>query len=165
MSNLTEQLLSYLKQRADMADSTQTDFRENIKVMKLYFWSMALFLISRLNLHRFKVNLKPVTKTVLMPFFLILDLHYCEGYGFDQDLPISLYHAWLVNDKGEVIDPTWLKKDKTIYLGVVFNKDFVLETLNEIRQYSIIENDYKIEYKLKKNGFTSEMLNKKFHKL
>lgn len=165
MSDLTEQLLSYLKQRADMADSTQTRFQGKYKSDEALLLEYGIVFDKQIKPSPIQGEPKACYKNCIDAILSHSDLHYCEGYGFDQDLPILLYHAWLVNDKGEVIDPTWLKKDKTIYLGVVFNKYFVLETLNEIRQYSIIENDYKIEYKLKKNGFTSEMLNKKFHKL
>ena len=38
-------------------------------------------------------------------------LHYCEGFIAYKDLPMSFAHAWLINDKGQVIEPTLLKKE------------------------------------------------------
>ena len=31
---------------------------------------------------------------------------YCEGFAYTPNL-IACHHAWLINDSGEVIDPTW----------------------------------------------------------
>lgn len=32
--------------------------------------------------------------------------HYYEGYVISKSIPISIAHAWIVDDKGHVIDPT-----------------------------------------------------------
>ena len=154
MSTATEELLEYLRQRADLMSSMQTRFPGKYKSDEALLLDYGIVFEKLIKPSPIKGEPKLCYKNCVDAILSRSDLHYCEGYGIDKDLPIPLYHAWLVNDKGEVIDPTWLKKRKTIYLGVVFNKEFVLKTLNEIQQYSIIENDYKIDYQLKKNGFT-----------
>lgn len=163
MSNTTEQLLEYLKQRADMAGSIYKGNPVKYKSDEALILDYGIVFDKQIE-SPIKGEPKSCYQNCVDAILSRSDLYYCEGYGVDKKLPIPLYHAWLVNDQSEVIDPTWLNKDDVLYLGVVFNKDFVLKTLNETRQYSIIENDYKIDYKLKKNGFTDEMLNKKFHK-
>lgn len=35
------------------------------------------------------------------------DLHYVEGYAYAGEIPIPLHHAWLIDNDGDVIDPTW----------------------------------------------------------
>lgn len=32
---------------------------------------------------------------------------YVEGYAHTTTFPIPVYHAWLINERGDVIDPTW----------------------------------------------------------
>jgi hypothetical protein len=51
---------------------------------------------------------------------------YCEGFAIQDDMPIILSHAWLVNDNMEVIDPTWVEEMsvEVAYFGVVFTKKF-----------------------------------------
>ena len=60
-------------------------------------------------------------------------LQYCEGFVASADLPLIIHHAWAVNKKGEVIDPT-LRAFKNLdasggerghYMGVTFPAYFV----------------------------------------
>ena len=60
-------------------------------------------------------------------------LTYCEGFIASKDLPLILHHAWTVNRKGEVIDPTLRAfgdlhasgGDRGHYMGVLFPNWFV----------------------------------------
>lgn len=60
-------------------------------------------------------------------------LTYCEGFVICEDLPLALHHAWAVNRKGEVIDPTLRGYndlnasggDRGHYMGVLFPHWFV----------------------------------------
>jgi hypothetical protein len=164
MSTTTEQLLDYLRQRADLMSSMQNQFKGKYKSDEALLLDYGIVFDKSVKPSPIKGEPKLCYKNCADAILSRSDLYYCEGYGIDEDLPIPVYHAWLVNDDGEVIDPTWLTKNKAIYLGVVFNKKYVLKMLTEIREYSIIENDYKVKFRLKNNGFTSEMLNSKFHK-
>jgi len=63
------------------------------------------------------------------------DLKYFEGYVWSKAIPIPLDHCWLVNEKGEVIDPTLIistkqkgGEDRTkdcVYTGVEMQKDWL----------------------------------------
>ena len=61
----------------------------------------------------------------------ILDEHpeltYCEGYALADGLVLPVPHAWLINSKGEVIDPTW--NDRSAYIGVSFDTDWLISFL------------------------------------
>jgi len=60
-------------------------------------------------------------------------LTYCEGFVASADLPLIIHHAWAVNQKGEVIDPTLRGfhdlnvsgGERGHYMGVLFPNWFV----------------------------------------
>ncbi|MBO6894285.1 MAG: hypothetical protein JJ866_20245 [Roseibium sp.] len=58
------------------------------------------------------------------------NLFYSEGYALDPALPVPLQHAWLVDEVGEVIDPTWKDAEQHVYFGITFKPDFLVELLN-----------------------------------
>lgn len=92
--------------------------------------------------------------------------HYCEGYATYTDLPVAVAHAWLVNNTGTVIDPTWtdLKLEEVAYLGVVFTRKFVREMALKTKVYGILEEDYRFGNILKTEGFLPGALHPLFHK-
>ncbi|MBB4509710.1 MULTISPECIES: hypothetical protein [Rhizobium] len=59
------------------------------------------------------------------------DVTYVEGFALDPALPIPLEHAWLVDDKGQVIDPTWDDNIGHVYYGVPFERDFVARMMEQ----------------------------------
>ncbi|MCG5062215.1 MAG: hypothetical protein KA714_30675 [Limnoraphis sp. WC205] len=164
MSTLTEQLLSHLKQNADNINSLYSRFPGKYKSNEALILDYGIAFENKSEL-----SILGEPKACYQNCYEIMlnrpDLYYCEGYAIDDNLPLAVLHAWLVNDKGEVIEPTWLDERKAVYFGVVFNKDFVINMSTETKSYSILENDYMFDHKIKMNGFTSEMLNNKFHKL
>lgn len=94
------------------------------------------------------------------------DLYYCEGFATHQGLGLVVAHAWLVNDRGEVIDPTWREPQSfvnPIYFGVVFDWEFVMEVAAKTEMYGVLENDRAIEYEFKRLGLPSNALQPKFH--
>jgi len=164
MSTLTEKLLSHLKQSADQINSLNSRFPGKYKSNEALILDYGIAFENKI-----KSPILGEPKACYQNCFEVMlnrpDLHYCEGYAIDENLPLALIHAWLINNESEVIDPTWLDERKAVYFGVVFNKEFVINMSTETKSYSILENDYKLEHKIKMNGFTSEMLNSKFHKL
>ena len=53
------------------------------------------------------------------------DVFYVEGYALDMQIGIPLEHAWLVDEFGMVIDPTWDDQEDNSYFGIAFKKSFV----------------------------------------
>ena len=68
--------------------------------------------------------------------------HYVEGYASGY---IPVHHAWAVDQQGRVVDPTWSDRRPgnpvtgRIYVGTSFNFRYVVNTLNETKQYSVLD--------------------------
>lgn len=62
-------------------------------------------------------------------------LIYCEGYACG---PIPVLHAWCVDDRGRVVDPTWRKRG-TEYFGIAFDRKYVLRALLTNGHYGLID--------------------------
>jgi hypothetical protein len=96
------------------------------------------------------------------------NLYYCEGFAaYEGTIPIAT-HAWLINDRGEVIDPTWRDSQSFInpvYFGVVFNWKFVKAVASKTKVYGILDNDRAIEYEFKRLGLPSDALHPQFHNI
>lgn len=70
------------------------------------------------------------------------DVFYAEGYAVDLvGVPIPIAHAWLVNSRGQVIDPTWTDASDCAYFGVVFRKAFVCRMIASRPSWSGILED------------------------
>lgn len=81
------------------------------------------------------------------------DLTYCEGYAMSEDLPLPLFHAWLIDEDGNVIDPTWKSGDA--YFGVPFNTEWFINLLvsrNREDCLAVFESNYLEKYSLLKKG-------------
>ncbi|CAN7568885.1 hypothetical protein LJR221_004084 [Agrobacterium tumefaciens] len=57
------------------------------------------------------------------------DVFYAEGYAFNGKIPIPMQHAWLVDENGYPIDPTWEQSPDHIYFGIVFRAAFITEMM------------------------------------
>jgi hypothetical protein len=55
------------------------------------------------------------------------DVYYVEGYALDRQLGMPMQHAWLVDDRGSVIDPTWDDPEENDYFGIAFKRAFVVK--------------------------------------
>jgi hypothetical protein len=62
------------------------------------------------------------------------ELIYVEGFAAGI---IPTAHAWCVDRKGRVYDPTW--QDGQEYFGVPFDPIFVLETIAKREHYGVID--------------------------
>jgi hypothetical protein len=89
------------------------------------------------------------------------ELTYCEGYVLAPDVSIPIKHGWLINDRKEVIEPTW-DIDNSIYLGISFSIGWFTYFLNERfskgkeDEISIFEGNYLEKYSLLKEGLPPE---------
>lgn len=94
------------------------------------------------------------------------NLHYCEGYATSKDLDMALPHAWLVDDMGAVVEPTWnhLGLEDVAYFGLVFTRSFLRKMALQTEVYGILEEDYRSGHILKKEGFPPGALHPLFHK-
>lgn len=51
---------------------------------------------------------------------------YCEGYALRKGL-VPVHHAWLLDQDGCVLDPTWPHDDANEYFGVALSQRMLLE--------------------------------------
>ena len=81
------------------------------------------------------------------------DLIYCEGYALGAILPVL--HAWCVDNKGNVIDPTW--NDGKDYFGVMFSTRFAVKHTLARGCYGLID-DWKNHFPLLRGKHRKEIL-------
>jgi hypothetical protein len=68
-------------------------------------------------------------------------LTYVEGVAMNASVPFPLEHAWVVNQQGQVIDPTW--SDGKAYFGVPFSNDYMHKVALRSGVYGIISHTNK----------------------
>ena len=90
--------------------------------------------------------------------------HYTEGYAIDDQLNLAIAHAWLVNNAGEVVDPTWTDNARgATYFGVVFDSEYVFEVGKITKNYGILETNYPNWRKLMFEGLPPNALQQLFY--
>jgi len=74
------------------------------------------------------LNGKGRAKECFMNSYRLMDstgFTYCEGFATSDALGVALEHAWVIDEDGFVIDPTW--EDGREYFGVEFETRGVYE--------------------------------------
>ncbi|MBD6620543.1 hypothetical protein FNW02_33410 [Komarekiella sp. 'clone 1'] len=165
MSSNLDRLLAILKEQADLIDklNTRSDFRyKSTQRLVLEYGQPFITKVKS----PFKGQPKSCFENCLKGLLRYPNLNYCEGFAISDNVDIAVSHAWLVNNNGELIDPTWGvgKRFKgSTYFGVVFNDDFVREIAQKTKCYGILDNDYMNEHKLVRAGFPAHALHPQFH--
>lgn len=65
---------------------------------------------------------------------------YIEGFAWMPE-SIPVMHAWCVDRKGKVIDPTWDYHPNTVYFGVCFDADYLLDVISCTGNWGILGPD------------------------
>lgn len=64
---------------------------------------------------------------------------YVEGYAYRPGLPMLISHAWVIDDKGRVIDNTWDNPSGCQYLGVPFSSDVLTGEIFRTGVYGLLD--------------------------
>jgi hypothetical protein len=67
-------------------------------------------------------------------------LRYAEGYAIGMDLPLLIHHAWAVDAKDRVIDPTLRQPEMFEFFGIAFDQETIRP--KECRYSGVLATDY-----------------------
>jgi len=70
-----------------------------------------------------------------------LPLTYVEGFAINL---VPCAHAWVINPKGQVIDPTWTDAPNAVYYGVAFRTAFLRQQVVESGYYGLLNGPYSV---------------------
>jgi hypothetical protein len=159
MSKNLDKLLTIIKADAELCDKLNTRSAEfRYKSIQRLILEKGKPFLTRVK-SPFKGKQKACFKNCFQAMWEYREFRYCEGFATDDELNLAISHAWLVNENGDVIDPTW---DENItgctYFGVVFNREFVIETATITKHYGILNNDLMNGHKLHREGFPPHAL-------
>ena len=160
MSNTLDYLLKLLTAEAAVMDQINAGQSLRYNSNQRLILEYGKPFLKRVNPTPFKGEPKQCFQNCFEALWNHRELSYCEGYAIYKNSPIAVSHAWLVNDKLEVIDPTWIDEDSEncVYFGVVFTREFLIEFVTKTRVYGILDSDYLNDYKLLNEGFPTGAL-------
>ena len=85
-------------------------------------------------------------------------LRYAEGWAQHLPSPLPILHAWCVDEKGSVVDPTWCTPSRQPisaprwgrrgYFGVIIDTSYMLARMIKTKLHASILDDYKGNYPL-----------------
>lgn len=153
MSDNLTRLLNKLQERVNLIDSFPLNPMYKYKSMEKLILEVGKPYVTIAK----NSKLKGTPKNCYENCFNIIkkrpDLIYCEGYTTDDEVSEIFTHAWLINKKAEVIDPTLIEPSNAAYFGAAFNRDFVIDFVTKFKEYGILETDYRQRHKFKIEGF------------
>lgn len=164
MSNNLEYLLEFLNKQADLFDGVYAKSTVNRKSSQRIILKNGLPFLKRIAPSPFRGKPKSCYQNCTSALWKYPELNCCEGFAISDDVPIAISHAWLVDVKSQVIDPTWSEDALGLtYFGVVFTEDFVTEMATKTKHYGILDNHFVYRYQILQEGFPKGSLNHKFH--
>lgn len=89
--------------------------------------------------------MKECYKNAALLSFERSDLRYCEGYAAGI---IPVMHAWCIDSKNRVIDPTWPDAESCIYHGVAFKSDWARKFMIKNKLYGVFGGEFNRAYPL-----------------
>jgi hypothetical protein len=164
MSNNLESLLAYLNQQADLIDAIYKKSIIPRKSSQRLILENGLPFVRRIKPSPFKGEPKSCYQNCTSVLWKYPQLSYCEGFAISNEVSIPIAHAWLVDDKSQVADPTWSETlTNCAYFGVVFTKEFVSEVVLKTKHYGILDDYYVNKYQILLAGFPKGSLHSRFH--
>ncbi|MCP6761899.1 MAG: hypothetical protein NHB32_24830 [Fischerella sp. CENA71] len=164
MNNNLDRLLEKIKEQAELIDklNQRSDFRFRSNQALILEYGQAF---TKTIKPPFKGKIKSCFENCFQALLKYPNFHYCEGFAIDDELPLAVSHAWLINETGEVIDPTWIGEQykNSTYFGVAFDQEFVFEFARKIKHYGILDSDYRNDHQLLREGFPPSALHPTFH--
>lgn len=73
---------------------------------------------------------------------------YAEGWAVLGHTPMPLLHAWCLNARGLVVDPTWCGRGKAWYFGVEIDTDYMRKRMLQTMVHHSVLDDWEYGYKL-----------------
>lgn len=81
------------------------------------------------------------------------NLRYAEGIATVKGMDgLSFLHAWAVDSKGRVVDPTWDHPEDNQYFGVVYDREKYLAHIQKAKYYGVLGGDFKTAQKAMNTG-------------
>lgn len=160
MSKNLDRLLTILRAEADLIDGINKGSNFRYKSIQRLILETGVPFLKTVKPTPFKGRPKQCFQNCFEALWNYPELSYCEGFAIDDDLPIAISHAWLVNDALEVIDPTLNDKTSTgaTYFGVIFSTEFVVEFATKTKHYGILDSDFLNNHQLLREGFPTHAL-------
>jgi hypothetical protein len=90
-------------------------------------------------------------------------LTYVEGYALRPDISLPMHHAWTIDSKGRVVDPTWETPEDCTYVGVPIPIATYNDLVRRGKSASAFDGwrGLRIEFLLKLNPALADLLGEK----
>lgn len=74
-------------------------------------------------------------------------LRYVEGFAMRDDIEFTMHHAWCIDARNRVVDPTMIHAEHCSYMGVIFMREQI-RAARGIHSISVLDGDHGINWKL-----------------